>query len=489
MTSDAPTDHPITTRIDADPISQEDPGMTEPSAPSAPRPAFSRRALGIGICTGVVAIAFEAISVATALPRAAEELGGKSLYAWNYTLFVIGMMVANVVAGRIADRVGPLRPLAFGMLVFAIGLLVAGSATAMPQLLTGRAIQGVGAGALNLGLFVVIARAFVDHQRAVMMTWLSSAWVVPAFIGPPISAWITETFSWHWVFYGVVPLVVIATVVALRPMLTLQRSGALDPTGVSNPVPLWAGLVVALGAAGVQYAGQQLEHGFGWRVVVIAVVAIGLLAISLPPLMPPGFLRLRVGLPSVIWTRAIVAGSFFGAEAFIPLMLVERRGLSLQLAGVILTVGAIGWFTGSWLQSRTWLKISRQGLITLGAISVLLGLAGISVVIWFDSVWVGVAGLVWVFGGLGMGLSIASTSLAMMTFSPVSEQGRNSSSLQVGESIGNALLAGISGTVFAALHTAHPQQAFGTLTLVMVCFAVVGVLVSRRIGPVAPPAG
>ena len=103
-------------------------------------------------------------------------------------------------------------------------------------------------------------------------------------------------------------------------------------------------------------------------VVVIAVVAIGLLAISLPPLMPPGFLRLRVGLPSVIWTRAIVAGSFFGAEAFIPLMLVERRGLSLQLAGVILTVGAIGWFTGSWLQSRTWLKVSRQGLITLGAV-------------------------------------------------------------------------------------------------------------------------
>ncbi len=454
------------------------------------RPARDRRALGVGLCIGVVAIAFESVSVATAMPRAAEDLQGVRYYAWTFSLFVIGMLLATVVAGRLADRVGPLRPLAGGMVVFAIGLVVAGAAPTFVQLAGGRLVQGLGAGALNLGLFVVIARAYDERGRARMMTWISSAWVVPAFVGPPVAAWVTTTLSWHWVFFGVLPLVVLAAVLGLPTLLRLQASGVLDGDPDARPVPLWAAGVVALAAAAVQLAGQRAADGDrDWITVAVALAGLVGLVLALPALMPAGFWRFRAGLPTVVWARLLVAGSFFGAEAFVPLMLVRTRELDLVLAGAALTVGAVGWFTGSWLQSRSWVRLARHQLITTGALCVVTGLGVTALVGARTELWFGLVGPAWVVVGLGMGLMMSSTSVAMMTLSPVVEQGRNSSSLQVGEAVGNAVLAGTAGTVFALLLAPGAEPtAFGAVFTVMTVAAGVGAVLSLRIGRIRPPA-
>ena len=117
------------------------------------------------------------------------------------------MLFATVVAGRLSDRIGPAKPLFVGMAIFAAGLVVAGTAEHMLQLVGGRLVQGLGSGVMNTAAFVVIAHAFDARQRPRMFTYISTAWVLPAFVGPPISAWLTETLSWHWVFFAVLPLV------------------------------------------------------------------------------------------------------------------------------------------------------------------------------------------------------------------------------------------------------------------------------------------
>lgn len=89
------------------------------------------RGLTVGLCTTIAAVAFEAIAVATAMPVAAEQLGGLRNYAWSFSLFLIAMLFTTVVAGRLSDGHGPSRLLACGLLVFVIGLLVAGTATGM----------------------------------------------------------------------------------------------------------------------------------------------------------------------------------------------------------------------------------------------------------------------------------------------------------------------------------------------------------------------
>jgi MFS family permease len=458
--------------------------QTEPTPPATTGGApVSRRALAIGICTTVVAIAFESIAVATAMPVAARDLNGFEYYAWAFSAFVIGMLFATVVAGRLSDRIGPAKPLFVGMAIFAVGLVVAGLAEHMLQLVGGRLIQGLGSGVMNTAAFVLIAHAFDARQRPRMFTYISTAWVLPAFVGPPISAWLTETLSWHWVFFAVLPLVAFGAIVSTPTLLVLIKNfiPPEERPDRPKPAPLWAAGVVALAAAAIQLAGQRLDL----VAVVLFVAGLVGLGLSLPRLMPPGFLRWRPGLTAVIWVRALLPGAFFGSEAFLPLMLVEQRHVPLVVAGAMLTVGAIGWTTASWLQSQSWLRIRRDRLITYGTLSVTLGIAVCLVAALLPGLWFGMVGLGWLFAGFGMGLATASTGLAVMTLTPAADQGRNGASLNVGDALGSGLFVGLTGSIFAALHdTGNLSLTFGALLAAMIVVGLAATASSLRIGPV-----
>ena len=103
-----------------------------------------------------------------------------------------------------------------------------------------------------------------------------------------------------------------------------------------------------------------------------------------------------------------MAGAFFGAEAFVPLMLVEQRHLSLLVAGSTLTVGALGWTAGSWLQSRrSRCRCAATGSSRSAPRRSSLGVAWSRWWRWLE-LWVGLVALGWVFAGLGMGLATAA---------------------------------------------------------------------------------
>jgi MFS family permease len=437
--------------------------------------------LTIGLCTAVVAIAFESIAVATALPAAARELNGLGIYAWAFSMFQIGMLFATVAGGRVADRIGPARPMLAGMVVFSAGLIVAATSQTMLQLIGGRLVQGLGCGTMGVATTVVIAQIFEPRQRPKMFSYISTAWVLPAFVGPPISAWLTRHLGWPSVFWAVLPLVVFAAVMVVPSLLTLIRTTPADPGAAASrrPAGLWAAGGAAVAVIALQLAGQRLDR----LSIGLVLVGVVLLGVSLPNLMPVGFFRFGAGLPSVIVVRGLVAGAFFGAEAFIPLMLVEQHGISLLWAGVVLTVGSVGWTAGSWLQSRPQLNLRRDRIITVGAFFVLLGLVVAVLTATIPHVWIGLIGLSWVLAGLGMGLSLASTTLVTMSLSPAAEQGRNASSLSLGEALGASLFVGLSGSIFATLHpSGRLASTFGWVMAAMGVVAVLGLLFSLRIG-------
>ena len=443
----------------------------------------SQRRLTIGLCANIVAIAFETIAVATAMPVAARDLNGLSYYAWSFSLFGIGMLFATVVAGRLADRIGPAKPLVVGLGIFLVGLVLAGTAEHMVQLVGGRLVQGLGSGIINTAIFVCVAQAYSATQRPTMFTYISTAWILPSFVGPPISAWLTQQLSWHWVFFAVIPLVVFGGLMVLPTLRRMMRDYVqpeASPDG-PRPAPLWAAAVVAVAAAMLQLAGQRLD----WWALGLAVVGLAALAVGLPRLMPACFVSLQGGLSAVIVARGFLAGAFVGAEAFIPLMLVEDRKIALVLAGAALTVGSVGWTAGSWLQSRPWLKIRRDRLITLGCCSLALGLSGTAVVAFIPAIPYYFVAVAWIFSGLGMGLSTSSTALATMTLSNAAEQGRNASSLNLSDALGAALFVGVSGSIFASLHDSiQLSSTFGWVLVTMAAVAVLAALASLRIGPV-----
>ena len=209
----------------------------------------------------------------------------------------------------------------------------------------------------------------------------------------------------------------------MRPALRSPQSApASRATTIATPAGArtWPAVRLAVGVALVQWAGQQLR----WLSVVPAVTGVLLAGPALGRLLPFGTPRLRPGLPAAIGFRDLLAGTFFGAEAFLPLTLSTTHGLSPTLAGLPLTLGALGWFVGSWVQGH-WGQRSRYSLVRAGLVLVAVGVGVggqslLAVPGWPASV----AVLDWVVAGAGMVVALGTISVLMLELSAESEQGR-----------------------------------------------------------------
>ena len=404
------------------------------------------RRLSIGIFGLIVGIAFEFMAVATALPVAARELGGQSLFAFALTGFLGAVMFANGLGGEICDRIGPRVPLVIGALTFAGGLVVSGLSPTMPLLIVGRVVQGLGAGFTIVAVYVVIAQCYPDELRPRVMSLISTAWIVPSVVGPFIAGTLTEYVSWRWAFLSLVPLMPVP-LLAVLPKLAASRA-----TGTRRPHRVQYAAAMAAGAAVMQWGGLQAEHS-RWLLATAAVgVGLSLLVASARQMFPAGTLRLRRGLPSVVAFRGVMAGGFFSTQAYVPLMMVEHRGLSPTIAGLSVAGTALGWSAGAIFQGRPALRMARSALVVRGAVVVTVGVlitasaavvtSAVTVPAWF-------AGVGLLIGGVGMGLSMASNAVLLFDYSPVADRGANSAAIQMSDSLGGLTVIGAAGVVYA----------------------------------------
>ncbi|AOW87268.1 MFS transporter [Streptomyces olivaceus] len=450
------------------------------------------RALSVGIVSVVVLIAFEATAVGTAMPVAARELDGVSLYAFAFSGYFTTSLFGMVLSGQWSDRRGPLAPLTCGIASFALGLVLSGTAGAMWLFILGRAVQGLGGGLVVVALYVVVGRAYPERLRPAIMAAFAAGWVVPSVVGPLASGAVTEHLGWRWVFVGIPVLVVVPLALALPQI----RSRAAGPVGGADASASFDGrrirlaLAVSLGAGLLQYAAQDLR----WVSLLPGAVGVALLVPAVLGLLPRGTYRAARGLPSVVLLRGVAAGSFVAAESFVPLMLVTQRGLSPTLAGLSLAAGGATWAGGSWLQSRTRLEPYRERLMALGMVLVAAAVATAPSVL-IDAVPAWTVAVAWGFGCFGMGLVISSTSVLLLKLSAPREAGSNSAALQISDGLSNVVLLSAGGAAFAALgggtvtHAAtgadgaagsHPA-AFTAVFLPMAAVALVGAWVATRL--------
>jgi len=436
------------------------------------------RSMLFGVIGVVVAVAFEAIAVATAMPVAARELDGLRSYGLAFSIFLTTSLLGMVAAGEVSDRRGPVLPFLAASGVFVLGLAIAGSAQSMWMLVLARGVQGFGAGLNIVALYVVVARAFPEELRPRVFSAMSSGWILPALIGPPIAGFLADQVSWRWVFLGVLPLMVIATALVLPNLRGLDERAADAAPAVARRSRLLPALGAALGTGLLQSSGQLLS----WVSLPLLAGALALLVPSVPRLLPSGALRLARGLPTVIVLRGVFTGAFFGAETFVPLMLVEERGLATTLAGLSLTGGALTWAAGSWFQGRPQLRVTRSRLVTVGLALVAVGIATTATVL-AAPVPAFMAAVGWLVGGLGMGLGITSLSVCVLALSPESEQGANTAALQVSDALGAIVMIGAAGAIFAGLHERGGDNAgvFLLIFAVTATVAALGALVAPRV--------
>ncbi|OMI33788.1 MFS transporter [Streptomyces sparsogenes] len=453
------------------------------------------RALTLGIVSVVSLIAFEASAVNTAMPVAARALDGVELYAYAFSAYFTASLFAMALSGEWCDRRGPLVPLFTGIAAFGAGLVVSGSAQNMWTFVGGRAVQGIGGGLVVVSLYVLVGRAYPQRLQPAVLASFSAAWVLPVIVGPLVAGTVTEQAGWRWVFLSI-PVLILLPLAVMLPALRKVERGRTSPA--MNRRRILLALAVASGAGLLQYAGQDLA----WISLVPAAAGLALLVPCVLRLLPRGTFRAARGLPSVVLLRGIAAGSFLGAESFVPLMLVTERGLSATAAGLSLTGGGLTWALGSYTQSRPRLEPYRERLMSAGMVLMATAIALVPLAL-LDSVPAWVVAVAWVIGGYGMGLVISSGSVLLLKLSGPDEAGSNSASLQVSDALGNITLVGLSGVLFVAFGggsvaaghagaeaagsasagTGH-AGAFAAVYVAMAAVALVGAAVTARLRPV-----
>jgi MFS family permease len=449
--------------------------------------APSRRALSIGLVLTVTLVAFEALAVVTILPTIKDDLGGLRLYGWVTSAFFLGTLVGIVVAGSESDRRGPGPPYVLGILLFGTGLIIGGLAPSMLILVLARALQGIGAGAVPATAYTAIGRCYPETLRPRVFAVLSTAWVVPGLIGPALSALVATHFSWRYVFLGLLPLVLIASGLALPAMRRIGPPRQPDPPerALGEPEPLPAARRTRLlDALRVSAGAGLLLAGLTGRSIPLAVglAAAGLLVGVRPllRLLPPGTLRGRRGLPMAVLSRGLLTFAFFGADTYVPLAITAARGRSTAMASLAVTASTLSWTVGAWLQERGSRRLSNRFLVRAGLLIVVVGIAlmGVSLL---DAVPVAMAVVAWAIAGLGIGLAYAPITLTVLGLAPTEEQGRASAQLQLSDTLGTALGAGFGGVLIAVGVAAGWAQATGLAWVFILTSAVglVGVVLTR----------
>ena len=448
--------------------------MTAASSAAAPPASAALFANGrAAACVGAVAlitmIAFEALAVAAAMPAVAAALDGVPYYALAFGGPLAASMPGMVLAGRWCDRHGVVRAAAWGLGLFAVGLLAAGLAQRMPVLVAGRVLQGLGGGMLGVVLYVGMGQVVPAALHPRLFSLFATAWVVPGLVGPSLAAWLVVYTNWRWVFLVALAVLPVAAALLMPAFTKLPK-----PPAPSARQP-GAGSRLAWALAGA--AGALLLHGAAGQRWPLLVAGFVLACAAAWRLLPAGSLRAAPGLPSVIALRGLVAAAFATAEVFMPLALTRDHGWSLLQAGWALSTGALFWSVGSGLQARLSRASARERALRVGLALVSVGITCVALAFNWPLPGALFAVLTiasWALSGLGVGLAFPILSVQLLKISAPAEQGRNSSALQLADALTTTAALAAAGLLV--------QQAQGS-TWVMVFAALLagtGALCAKR---------
>src|ERR1700678_2987007 len=401
--------------------------------------APASRTLTVGLVLAVTFVAFEALAVATILPVVGRHLVALRLYGWVFSALLMASLIGIVIAGTLADPVPLRRLMLAGLALFALGLIIGGTAPTMLVLVAGRAVQGLGAGVVPAVAYVAISRCYAEESRPRMFAVLSTAWVVPGLIGPGIAALVAAAVGWRWVFLGLLPLVAAAGVLVVRALRHVPPPA--NPGTASVPYLAVLGVV-----AGARTALAALSSGVALAAAAGGIAGGALLAVSMRRLTPPRYLSARPGLAATILSRSLLTCCFFAGDAYVSYALVTVRHAPTTLAALALTASTLTWTAGSWVQARCIARWGPRRLVRPGECLVAIGLGAMCVAL-LPSVPPALAIAAWALAGAGIGTAYAPLSVTTLDLAAAGEEGRATSSLQLCDVLGQAIRTGAAGGI------------------------------------------
>ncbi len=403
-----------------------------------------------GVITCILLVALDQSVVLPAIPQIAASLHGDAHLSWVVSAYLLTTTATTPIYGKLSDQIGRYKVMAPALLVFLAACVVCAMAQSVPMLALGRALQGLGGGALGAVGQAAVADVVPPRERGRYQAWFASAWGLSALAGPIVGGLVTQHLSWRWIFWGNLPLVVFALAMSARAMRGLPISGAkgrIDYAGSMLLMFSVAATVLALSEGGTDFPWASLPEAALWAAALAGFALFFAQQRATPaPLLPVPLLR-RVG--SVAALGGLTATSMFMAIFLLPLLLQWIYGESSAVAGMHLAPLLFGNTIGALTAGQ----ITRRGfrLRPVLATGLLLGAAGFTLTVpslhAANPLWpVACATL----GGVGLGALMPTTLLAVQSLAQRNEMGSATGILLVVRSLGGtfgATLAGVAVTL------------------------------------------
>lgn len=434
-----------------------------------------RRALTAGLVVGVSVHAMDAFAIQVALPALTADLGARDAYTSVLTTYLLANVVGLVDGGRRCDARGLVHAQAVGLLTFAAGLVLSASAGDLALVLIGRILQGFGGGTLATVIYAAVQQAYAREERPMVLAWLSAAWGVGGAALPLPLGWLVDHVGWRSVFLVGLPGLLLTWLLTRRALLEVPASTAEPPrSGTHATVLATLGLVLGLALA------IHMPEDAGRLTLPLRMVGALIAAMSCVRIFPAGTFRLRPIRPASVSAKILLCAGYFGAEAFLPLVLEELHDFRARDVSWTLTVASVTWTLGAFVQARTAGAVGARRIATLGLALVALGNAGLLLLLVPGSGALSVY-FSWAIAPLGMGFAYTTVLDAAMADTPPGEEGATGTAVGLADSVGAAFGTGLAGLLVAmgggpareALPTSVRLAWLGTIALALLSLPAV----------------
>jgi len=402
-----------------------------------------RRSTVFALLASIAMSALEATVVSTAMPTVIADLGGIDRYGWVGAAYMLASTVSMPIYGKLADLYGRRPTLVFGIVLFTLGSLASGAATSMNVLIAARAVQGLGAGAMQPVAMTIVGDLFTLEERGRVQALFGSVWGISGIAGPIVGGFIVATVGWQWVFWINIPLGALSIVLLMRSYHEPVR----PPVRVSVD---WLGALTLTLASIAILVGAERE--LPWLMIPLGIVlTIAFLVIERRAESPvlPLALVMRRGIAVASAASLLLGAAMMAAVMFVPLFAQGVLGASAPEAGATIAPMLVGWPIAAAMTSRTLSRIGFRIPVIVGSIVVVIGLGALALLAHPGvSLW-SLRSAMFVYG-MGMGFTLTAQILAVQSSVETNERGVATATNLFARSMGGALGAGALGAVFTA---------------------------------------
>lgn len=334
--------------------------------------------IALMLTTGLVAI--DSTILATAVPSIVKDLGGFNQFPWLFSIYLLAQAVSVPVYAKLSDVLGRKPIILLGIGLFLLGSILCGFAWSMPALIAFRALQGLGAGAVQPMAVTIAGDIYTVAERAKVQGYLASVWAISAVVGPTLGGFFSQYLSWRWIFYVNVPLCILATWMLLRAFheTVEHRKHRVDYLGATLLTVSLSLLILAVleGGQAWNWNSPQGIGAFG----IGTVLLIGFVLAerrAAEPVLPLWVLSRRLLLTTTLLSLGVGA-ILIGLTSYVPTYLEGVLHVTPFLAGLTLAVLTIGWPISATLSGRLYLRIGFRNTVLIGMVFVVGGAAALA---------------------------------------------------------------------------------------------------------------